>query len=71
MFASYFWHYCLDISEAISHEGFWLNLIGERTLSILKRYTGNDSILFYLFLPFIPAISQAATRLYGYIKRIK
>jgi len=71
MFASYFWHYCLAIFKAINHEGFWLNLIGERTLYIPKRYTGNDTILFYPFLSFIPAISQATTGFYDYIKRIK
>ncbi|KAL9556175.1 hypothetical protein MBANPS3_002006 [Mucor bainieri] len=71
MLATYFWHRLLDLFETISHESFWLHLLGERTLSILKRYAGNDTILFYLFLSFIPAISQATNGLYGYFKRVK
>ncbi|KAI8642722.1 P-loop containing nucleoside triphosphate hydrolase protein [Parasitella parasitica] len=71
MFASYFWNRFLDIFEIISNEHFWINFLGERTLMILKRYAGNDTILVCVFLSFIPAISQATKGLYLYCKRLK
>lgn len=71
MFASYFWNRLLDIFEVISNEHFWINLLGERTLLILKRYAGNDTILVCLFLSFIPTISQATKGFYSYCKRLK
>ncbi|GAN09880.1 conserved hypothetical protein [Mucor ambiguus] len=71
MFASYFLNRLLDLFEVISNESFWINLLGERTLLILKRYAGNDTILVCVFLSFIPAISQATKAFYDYCKRIK
>lgn len=71
MFASYFLNRLLDLFEVVSNESFWINLLGERLLLILKRYAGNDTILVCVFLSFIPAISQATKAFYDYCKRIK
>ncbi|KAK4513373.1 uncharacterized protein ATC70_005370 [Mucor velutinosus] len=71
MFASYFLNRLLDVFEVIINESFWANLLGERTLLILKRYAGNDTVLVCVFLSLIPAISQATKAFYDYCKQIK
>ncbi|KAL0143442.1 P-loop containing nucleoside triphosphate hydrolase protein [Mucor lusitanicus] len=71
MFASYFLNRLLDVFEVISNESFWINLLGERLLFILKRYAGNDTILVCVFLTLIPGISQVTKAFYDYCKRIK
>ncbi|KAG2205602.1 hypothetical protein INT46_010764 [Mucor plumbeus] len=71
MLVSYFWNLLLDIFEVISNEHFWINLLGERSLLILKRYAGNDTVLVCLYLSFIPTISQAIKGFYLYCIRLK
>lgn len=66
-----FWTRVLDVIEVICEESFWTNLLGERLFIITKRYAGNDTILFYLFLSFIPAISELIRGCYSYLKRLK
>jgi hypothetical protein len=71
MFGSYFWDRLLDIVETVTEETFWMHLIGERTFFMFKRYAGNDTILFYIFLSLIPAITEATKGFYAYCKRLK
>lgn len=37
---------------------------------MFKRYAGNHTILFYIFLSFIPAITEATKGAYHYFKRL-
>jgi hypothetical protein len=68
--AEYFWGRFIDFVEIVCEESFWVNLLGERLFVITKRYAGNDTILFYLFLSFIPAISELIKGGYSYLKRL-
>ncbi|GAA5796558.1 hypothetical protein HPULCUR_001930 [Helicostylum pulchrum] len=69
--AGYLWSRFVDIIEVVCEETFWINLLGDRFFAISKRYYGNDTIIFYVFLSFIPAISKLIENIYSYLKRIK
>lgn len=69
--AGYLWTQILDTIEVLCEEAFWVNLLGDRLFTIAKRYIGNDTIIFYLFLSFIPAISKTIESIYSNLKRFK
>lgn len=52
----YYWDQFLDYVELFTNETFWVGLFGERAFAILKRYAGNDTILFCLFMPVMPML---------------
>lgn len=65
------WDRLLDLVELVFEEMFWINLLGERLYTILKRYFDNDTIIFYTLLSLILAIPKIFENVYSYLRRVK
>ncbi|KAI8889454.1 P-loop containing nucleoside triphosphate hydrolase protein [Backusella circina FSU 941] len=59
----------LDIFERFSDDSFWSNILGDRTLSLLKRYLVNDTLHIFIFVTFLPAVMAGIIHGFKYIKR--
>lgn len=47
----------LDIIESVLDENFWTAIFGDRLIGILKRYSHNDTVLFFIYLTLLPAVA--------------
>jgi hypothetical protein len=59
----------LDIFERFSDDSFWSKMLGDRTLSLLKRYLVNDTLHIFIFVTILPAIMASVIHGFKYIKR--
>lgn len=51
----------LDLFERFSDDSFWRNVLGDRLLSLIKRYLINDTLHIYMFVTLLPAVLVGAT----------
>ncbi|KAI8883875.1 P-loop containing nucleoside triphosphate hydrolase protein [Backusella circina FSU 941] len=58
----------LDLFERFSDESFWKSMLGDRLLSLLKRYLINDTLHIYMFVTFLPAVVLGATHGFKYVR---